>query len=120
MGAGRMKAPVPRRGTGYKAALAHRISGLALALFLPMHFLALGLVLEGEAAMDSFLAFTDHPVVKAAEWGLVTLLTLHLTLGLRVIVLEFSPWRGERLGWVSMSTGIAVLVGVAFLVIVAS
>jgi fumarate reductase subunit D len=30
------------RRPGYAAALIHRLSGVALALFLPMHFVALG------------------------------------------------------------------------------
>jgi len=38
-----------RNHPAYWAFLVHRISGLALALFLPAHFLALGTALEGEA-----------------------------------------------------------------------
>ena len=33
----------------------HRLSGLALAIFLPLHFLALGLAIDGEARLDGFL-----------------------------------------------------------------
>ena len=51
--------PASRRQAGYLAFLAHRISGIALALFLPLHFLALGLALEGEASLQSLIAFTD-------------------------------------------------------------
>ncbi len=35
-----------RTHPGVWAALAHRVSGLMLALFLPFHFLALGLAIE--------------------------------------------------------------------------
>ena len=55
---------------GYRAFLVHRISGLALALFLPLHFLTLWLALEVAESLDRFLAFADLPLVKAAEWGL--------------------------------------------------
>ena len=51
-------------------ALVHRVSGLALAAFLPVHFWALGHGLE----MDGFLRWTEQPLVKLAEWGLVVLL----------------------------------------------
>ena len=106
--------PASRRGAGYRAFLAHRISGLALAVFLPMHFFTLGLALEGAEALDRFLAFADLPLVKAAEWGLVMLLAVHLLLGARVLVLELGPWRGLRTGWIGWAVGVTVAVGLAF------
>ena len=36
----------------WKAFLLHRISGLALALFLPIHFVILGLALEGSLGTE--------------------------------------------------------------------
>lgn len=111
-----MSANRANRHPGYWAALAHRLSGVALALFLPVHFLVLGTALQGEAAMDGVLAFADMPLVKAAEWGLVVLLVLHLSLGLRVLVLEFLPWRGPRKGLIGVGVAAAALAGVAFIV----
>ena len=75
------------------AYILHRLSGLALAVFLPVHFLVLASVLRGEAALDSLLAFTANPVVKLMEMGLVFLLAVHLFGGLRLLALEFLPWR---------------------------
>lgn len=101
---------------GYWAFVGHRLSGLALALFLPVHFLALGLVLESEAALDSFLVFTESPVVKAAEWGLAGLLTLHLSFGARILALEFLPWPrdgGAREMWIVAGVAAAMAAGVA-------
>ena len=71
----------------------HRLSGLALAIFLPFHFLALGLAIDGDARLDSFLRWTDQPLVKLAEGGLVFLLAVHLLGGLRVLVIENFAWR---------------------------
>src|SRR6516164_5722276 len=51
------------------AAMVHRLSGLALAIFLQLHFLALGLAIQGEARLETFLRWTDQPLVKAAEIG---------------------------------------------------
>lgn len=109
--------PASRHGAGYRAFLAHRISGLALAAFLPMHFLTLGLALEGAEAFDRFLAFADLPLVKAAEWGLVVLFAVHLVLGTRLLVLELGPWRGMRTAWIGWAAGIAAAVGLVFLAI---
>ena len=63
-----------RTHKSYLAFIGHRISGLLLALFLPVHFLVLGLALEGAESMDRFLTLAELPMVKFAEWGLVCLL----------------------------------------------
>lgn len=86
-----MKAPA-RSHPLWLAYILHRLSGLALVLFLPVHFLTLGLALRGEAALDTALAFTANPLVKLAEFGLVFLLAVHFFGGLRLMALE-------RLGW---------------------
>lgn len=109
--------PASRRGAGYRAFLAHRISGLALAAFMPAHFLTLGLALEGAETLDRFLAFADLPLVKAAEWALVVLLAVHLTLGARLLVLELGPWRGMRTAWIGWAAGIAAVTGLAFIAV---
>ena len=103
-------APSQRHGGGL-AALLHRLSGLGLAVFLPFHFLALGLALEGEAALDGMLAWSEQPLVKAAELGLVALLALHLGLGLRVLALEWLPWTGLRKDWAAIAFGLALAAG---------
>lgn len=104
-----------RNHPAYWAFLLQRLSGLALAVFLPFHFLALGLALEGAAALDRFLAFADLPWVKAAEWGLVVLLSLHLGFGLRLLVLELLPWHGAREGWIGWGAVVALGAGGLFL-----
>lgn len=105
------------RTAGWWAALAHRLSGLALAAFLPAHFLMLGLALEGEAALDAGLAYAEIPLVRVAEWGLVTLLALHLSLGLRLLALEFLGWAGFRHGWIWGGAAASLAVGALFLAV---
>lgn len=106
----------PRWSVSYLAFVLHRLSGLALALFLPFHFLVLGLAIEGEARLDAMLRWTEQPLVKFAEWGLVVLFALHMMLGLRVMLLEWAPWSGGlRLGWVIAGGGIALIAGFVFI-----
>ena len=57
------------------------------------HFLVLGLAIHGDAKLDGFLRWSDQPLVKLAEGGLVFLLTVHLLGGLRVLVIENFDWR---------------------------
>lgn len=72
--------------------LLHRISGLALALFLPVHFYVLSLAITDPASLDSFLKLTDIAAVKIAEALLVFLLAMHLFGGLRLMAMEWLPW----------------------------
>jgi fumarate reductase subunit D len=69
------------------------VSGLALAVFLPLHFLVLGSALNGAAALDATLQWTEGPLVKASEVALVFLLAAHLGGGLRLLFVEFGGWR---------------------------
>jgi fumarate reductase subunit D len=92
----------------------HRVSGLLLALFLPLHFLALGQALTGPAALEGFLRFADAPLVKLAEWGLVTLLALHLTGGVRLLLIEFGRASDLRKNLIAAGSGLALAVGLAF------
>ena len=92
----------------------HRFSGLALAVFLPMHFWALGLALRGDAALEGFLRFSDRPLFKFAEWGLVMLLALHMMGGVRLLLIEFTRWSGLRKNWIAGAAGFAALFGMAF------
>ena len=68
--------------SSYWMAIVHRVSGIALAVFLPLHFWALSRALE----LDAFLAWTEHPLVKLSEWGIVVALAAHFAGGLRVLV----------------------------------
>jgi fumarate reductase subunit D len=99
------------RQRGYVAAMLHRLSGIALAVFLPLHFLALATALNGAAALDRFLAVTRQPVVAFFEWAIVVALAVHLTLGLRVLAVEFFDFRETTLVPVSICLAAVAAVG---------
>jgi fumarate reductase subunit D len=103
-----------RNHPAYWAFLVHRVSGLALAIFLPAHFLVLGQALGGEGALDAALRWTEAPLVKTAEVALVVLLAAHLTGGLRILALEFLTWRNWQKGLAALAAGIALAVGLTF------
>ena len=103
-----------RNHPAWWAFLVHRISGVALALFLPAHFLVMGLALQGEAALDGFLRWSEQPLVIAAEWVLVMLLAAHLAGGVRLLVLEFLPWRNWQKTLAAVAGGFAVASGLVF------
>ncbi|HRD77519.1 MAG TPA: succinate dehydrogenase, cytochrome b subunit [Hyphomicrobiaceae bacterium] len=105
-----------RRDTLWLTAMVHRVSGVLLACFLPLHFLALGLAINGAARLDGFLKWTDNRWVKAAEVGLVLLLAVHLLGGLRILVIENMPWRDGQKRMALGAVAIATVVAGAFLI----
>ena len=88
----------------------HRVSGIALAVFLPLHFWALGNALQ----LDSLLAWTEQPLVKLGEWGIVLALAAHLGGGLRVLALEFLPWLDWQKSLAAAAAAMTLAVGLAF------
>ena len=97
------------------AYMLHRLSGLALAIFLPAHLYVLSLALTNPARLDSFLAFADNPVVKLMEFGLVFLLAVHFFGGLRLLALEFLPWSAPQKSLAAASVAVAFLISGSFL-----
>ena len=103
-----------RGHSAYWAFLVHRLSGDALALFLPAHFWFLGSALEGAGRLQAGLDWTQQPLVIASEWGLVTLLAAHHAGGLRLLAIELLPWRDWQKTLAALAAGFALLAGLAF------
>jgi fumarate reductase subunit D len=104
-----------RKSVLWMAALVHRLSGLALAIFLPLHFLTLGLAIHGEARLEGFLRWSDQPLVKLAESGLVFLLMVHMLGGLRLLVIENLDWRDGQKQLATIAAGISAVVALILL-----
>ncbi|SLN48826.1 succinate dehydrogenase, cytochrome b556 subunit [Pseudooctadecabacter jejudonensis] len=109
-----MKAVINRAHPLWLAHVLHRLSGLALALFLPLHFWVLSLALTDPARLDGFLALTDQTVVKLAEYGLVFLLAVHMFGGLRVMAMEFLPWTAPQKTLAAMASALSFLIATLF------
>lgn len=103
-----------RRHASYVAFVVHRVSGLLLTLFLPLHFWALGTALQGEARLDAFLRWTEHPLLKLSEVALVLLLATHLAGGLRLLAFEFLAWSPSAKSALAAVGGVALAVGGLF------
>jgi len=99
----------------YWAFLLHRISGLLLALFLPLHFVVLAQALRGEGALGAFLRWSQAPLVEASEVVLVFLLAVHLSGGLRLLLIEWGGWRREaQPALLALAGGVAAFCALIF------
>jgi fumarate reductase subunit D len=96
-----------KQHSSYWVFMVHRISGIALALFLPLHFWTLSNAVNGS------LAWTEQPLVKLGEWLIVVALAAHLGGGLRVLALEFLPWRDWQKSLTAAAAAAAAAVGLA-------
>ena len=103
-----------RTHTLWLAFILHRLSGIGLALFLPVHFYMLSLALNDPGQLDGFLAFTDMLLVKWAEFGLVFLLAVHMFGGMRLMALEFLPWSPRQKTYAAMAVALAFFVSTGF------
>lgn len=99
-----------RGHSSYWVAIVHRLSGIALAVFLPFHFWTLGNALQ----LDQFLAWSRQPLVVFGEWLIVLALAAHLGAGLRVLVLELLPWRDWQKGLTAAAAALTFAAGLAF------
>lgn len=100
-----------RGHAAYWAFVVHRISGIALTLFLPLHFFVLSQALARPAALNDFLAWTRQPAVKFAETILVLALAAHLAGGVRLLLVEFVGWRAD---WQKTAIALAGAAAVAY------
>lgn len=104
-----------RDPAAWHAFVVHRVSGLALVLFLPVHFWVLGAALQGPGGLDAFLTWTNHPAVKVAETLLVLTLAAHLAGGARLLFVEFAGWRAEsQKTWLAAAGFVAILCALLF------
>lgn len=96
------------------AYILHRLSGLGLALFLPLHFWVLALAITDPTRLDGFLHLTDTGVVKLAEFGLVFLLAVHMFGGLRLMAMEWLPWTPPQKTMAASATAMSFLIAGLF------
>ncbi len=103
-----------RRHTHWLAFIVHRLSGIALCVFLPVHFWVLSLALTDQTALDRFLHWTHQPAVRVAEMGLIFLLSVHLFGGLRLMALEWLPWNARQKTLIALATALSVFLTLWF------
>ena len=92
----------------------HRISGLGLAVFLPLHFYLLSKALTQPETLDYFLHVANNPLVKIAEFGLVFGLAAHMFGGLRLMAMEWLPWSDRQKTLAAAALALSFLISGTF------
>ncbi len=100
---------------GYIAFLIHRVSGLCLALFLPVHLYMLSLLLDEPQQFDRFIDWTSAPLAKASETLLIMLAAAHLAGGIRILVIEWLAVPHHHAKLITAVAVFSLVVGLAFI-----
>lgn len=96
------------------AYILHRLSGLVLAIFLPVHFWILSLAMTNPAQLDGFLNLTEAGLLKLAEFGLVFLLAVHMFGGVRLMAMEWLPWKAPQKTLAALALAFSFLIAALF------
>jgi fumarate reductase subunit D len=96
------------------AFVVHRVSGVGLALFLPLHFWVLAMAMTDPTKLDGFLHLTESGMVKLAEFGLVFGLAVHMFGGLRLMAMEWLPLSPSQKTLAAAATAVSFLIAGLF------
>ncbi len=78
---------------GQWAFVFHRMSGVALALFLLLHVIDISLVMFGpDGPFDAFLVFYHNWPFRVGLIAVIAGVVYHGLNGLRIIVMDFTTW----------------------------
>jgi len=97
--------------------VAHRITGVAVYLFLLVHVLDTALVRVDANVYDAVIASYKTPIVNLLEVGLVAAVLFHALNGIRVILVDFwsqGPRFQRAMLWVVMAVWFVLMVPGAF------
>ncbi len=97
--------------------VAHRITGVAVFLFLLVHVLDTALVRVDPNLYDAVIASYKTPIINLLEVGLVAAVLYHALNGVRVILVDFwskGPRYQRAMLWVVMAVWVVLMVPGAF------
>src|SRR5712691_9859234 len=99
-----------RGGEGQWSWVAHRVTGVAIILFLFAHVVDTAVIGWGPAAYDRVIAAYENPFVRLLELGLVAAVLFHSINGIKIMLIDFFPKLVKHIKPLSIAT-IVVFVG---------
>jgi fumarate reductase subunit C len=83
--------------------LAHRFSGLVLAVLVTVHIVTIIVAVQGGLSATEILSRTRGSLVWGGFYSLFVLAAaLHGAIGVRSFVREMTPWRARSLDWAAL------------------
>jgi succinate dehydrogenase cytochrome b subunit len=100
--------------------VAHRVTGVAIILFLFAHVVDTALVGWGPEAYNRVVAVYHNPLIRLLELGLVAAVIYHALNGVRIMIIDFWPRANDfnrRLSYGTLFLFGAAMVPITFLIV---
>ena len=111
----------PYRGhEGQWSWLAHRVTGVAIILFLFAHVVDTAVVGWGPEAYNRVVSVYENPTVRLLELGLVAAVISHALNGLKIMLIDFFPSLTSRirlLGFTTLGLFILVMIPITWIMV---
>jgi succinate dehydrogenase / fumarate reductase cytochrome b subunit len=101
--------------TGHWAFVLHRVSGVALSVYLIMHIYVVSSLYKPEN-FDKVMAFLNTPLFKLAEIGLLGAVIYHALNGVRVFMIDYmnATRKHATIFWVLAAFGLVIFLAGAY------
>jgi succinate dehydrogenase cytochrome b subunit len=111
----------PYRGhEGQWSWLVHRITGVAIILFLFAHVVDTAVVGWGPEAYNRVVSVYENPTVRLLELGLVAAVISHALNGVKIMLIDFFPSLTSKirlLGFATLGLFIAVMIPITWIMV---
>ena len=84
--------------------LFHRVTGVAVILFLFAHIVDTAVIGWGPEAYDRVASVYHNPIVRALELGLVAAVLFHSFNGIKIMLIDFFPGLSRRITAIGRTT----------------
>ena len=105
--------PVYRGHEGQYSWLLHRITGVAVILFLFAHVVDTAVVGWGPHAYNRVVSVYENPIVRLLEFGLVAAVVYHAINGVKIMLIDFFPRLASRITLLGRATAALFLLSMA-------
>jgi succinate dehydrogenase / fumarate reductase cytochrome b subunit len=102
--------PIYKGHEGQYSWLLHRVTGVAIILFLFAHVIDTAVVGWGPEAYDRVVSVYENPVVRLLELGLVAAVVFHSLNGIKIMILDFFPGLVSHIRVIGIATVVAFVV----------
>jgi succinate dehydrogenase / fumarate reductase cytochrome b subunit len=99
--------PIYKGHEGQYSWLLHRVTGVAIILFLFAHVIDTAVVGWGPEAYNRVVSVYENPVVRLLELGLVAAVLFHSLNGIKIMILDFFPRLVSHIRAIGIATGAA-------------
>jgi succinate dehydrogenase / fumarate reductase cytochrome b subunit len=93
--------------------LFHRVTGVAIILFLFAHIVDTAIVGWGPEAYNRVVSVYENPLIRVLELGLVAAVIYHALNGVKIMLIDFFPQLVRHIRVLGISTAAAFLASMA-------